>query len=145
MSNSDKWILEFTPSIEDSQDFMAYYLENSPKLRKKYLVEGLVTGCVVLFGVFSCLYIAADTSPAKKGELTVEQLIGLGMFAFVIGLAVFILYPENRKKQIIKNLEKISDEDSGQTPHKWTLSLNEGEIRITSETSAGMLRWEAIV
>jgi hypothetical protein len=144
MSNSAKWILEFTPSIEDTKDFVAYYLQNSPIQRKKHLVEGIIAGSAVLFGVFSCLYIVGDISPAKTREPTMDHLIGLGILALVLGLIVFLLYPENRKKQILKNVEKVCNEDSGYTPHKCALSLGENEIRATSETGEGMIRWEAI-
>ena len=123
---------------------MAYYLDNSPEQRKKNLIGGLITGCIVLFGTFSCIYIAADLSPAQSSELSIERLLGLGIFAFLLGVVVFILYPQNRKKQILKNLEKICNEDGAYEPDKWTVSIDESEIKISSEKSEGMMRWDVI-
>ena len=137
--NSTKWLLEFTPSLEDGQIFNLYHHRNSPTLRKQYFIGQIITTVIVFAGIFLLFYLITNISP---GPTPPEVIYSFSCLAFILAAFIFFYYPHGYKNKIFKDTEKLYNEtDGGYVSEKCTMLVNSDGLQVTSKTGEGKLEW----
>ena len=148
MDNLDdfaRWVLKFTPSLEDNQAFILYHHRNSPTLRKQYLTGQIVSALMVSSSVFFCFYLISTISPRADGPPSPEALFSFFFLAAFTAFIVFVFYPSSYKHKLMKNVEKLlNEQDVEYTPKECTISFSDNEIKSSSETGEGKIYWDSI-
>jgi hypothetical protein len=140
-----KWVLEFTPSLEDAQIFHLYHAHNSPTLRRQYLVGRIIITAVALIGFLLFFYFVTTTSPAAPNPPPAKIVYSFSLLALLLATFVFFYYPEGYKNKIFKDTEKLYNEGKeGFVPQKCTLSFDESEIHSVSEIGEGKIIWTSV-